>query len=88
MAVVTVPDPDSSIRIVRTIRRLMPLIPIAVRCRYHRHLTDLQDAGADLIVDEETNIGSLLSKEVLESIRTHSGAAIACRLVGQTAKIV
>jgi CPA2 family monovalent cation:H+ antiporter-2 len=88
MAVVTVPDPDSSIRIVRTIRRLMPLMPIAVRCRYHRHLTDLRDAGADLIVDEESNIGRLLSKEVLESIRTRSGAAIACRIAGQTAKIV
>jgi CPA2 family monovalent cation:H+ antiporter-2 len=82
MAVVTVPDPDSSIRIIRTIRRLMPLMPIAVRCRYHRHLEDLQDAGANLIVDEETNIGILLSKEVLESIHTRSGATIACRLAG------
>jgi len=88
MAVVTVPDPDSAIRVIRAIRRLMPLIPIAVRCRYHRHLADLKDAGASLIVDEETNIGSLLSKEVLASIHTRSGAALACRLAGQSPEIV
>lgn len=88
MAVVTVPDPDSSTRIIRTIRRMMPLMPIAVRCRYHRHLADLRNAGADIIVDEETNIGILLSKEVLESIHNRSGTAIACRLAGQTDKII
>ncbi|MDP2645566.1 MAG: cation:proton antiporter [Desulfobacterales bacterium] len=88
MAVVTVPDPDSAVRIVRAIRRLMPLMPIAARCRYHRHLADLEHAGASLIVDEETNVGSLLSQEVLESIRAQSGEAFACRMAGQTAKIV
>ena len=88
MAVVTVPDPDSAIRIIRTIRRLAPLMPIAVRCRYHRYMADLQNAGAGIIVDEETNIGILLSKEVLESIHNRSGTAIACRLAGQTDKIV
>jgi len=88
MAVLTIPDPDSAIRVIRAVRRLMPLMPIAVRCRYHRHLADLQDAGASLIVDEETNIGSLLSKEVLASIRTRSGTALACRLAGQSAEIV
>ncbi len=88
MAVVTVPDPDSSIRIIRAIRRLMPMLPIAVRCRYHLHLSDLEAAGASLIVDEETHIGTLLSKEVIASIHVRSGAAFACRLAGQKAEVV
>jgi len=88
MAVVTVPAPESSLRIIRTIRRLMPLLPIAARGRYHRHLADLQNAGAGLIVDEESNIGARLSKEVLDFIHTSTGAAVACRLAGQETKTV
>ena len=45
-------------------------------------------AGANLLVDEETNIGGLLSKKVLEFIHTSSGVDIACRLAGQTPEIV
>jgi CPA2 family monovalent cation:H+ antiporter-2 len=65
MVVVTVPDPQSAIRIIRGVRRMMPYLPIAARCRYHRHLEDVKAAGADIIVDEETSTGNLLSNEVL-----------------------
>jgi len=61
MAVVTIPDPRTAVRIVEMIRRLRPLVPIAARCRYNRHVADLQEAGADIVVDEEITMGNMLS---------------------------
>ncbi len=84
MAVVTVPDPTNSIRIVQTIRRLRPDLNIAARCRYNRHLADLEKAGADIVVDEETTIGQMLSQKIMQNIQENSGTVLACRLAGQT----
>lgn len=84
MAVVTVPDPISAVRIVKTLRRLHPWLSIAARCRYHRHLKELQNAGADIVVDEETSIGHLLAHDIIDYMRDASGQNIACRLGGQT----
>ena len=53
---------------------------VAQLCALTRQI--LPDRAA-LIVDEETNIGSLLSKEVLQSIGSDSGTTVACRLTGQ-----
>lgn len=83
MAVVTVPDPHTSMRIVRMIRRLRPQLTIVARCRYNRYLEDLKRAGADLIVDEETSMGDMLGKKIIERLQEGSGAALACRLGGQ-----
>ena len=84
MAVVTVPDPATSIGIVKMIRRLRPELNIVVRCRYNRHLADLEKAGADMVVDEETTMGQMLSQKIIENIEESSGSILACRLGGQT----
>jgi CPA2 family monovalent cation:H+ antiporter-2 len=84
MAVVTIPDPGTAIRVVQMIRRLRPELSIAARCRYNRHMTDLEKAGADVVVDEETTTGEMLSRGILERLEESSGAAVACRLAGQT----
>jgi CPA2 family monovalent cation:H+ antiporter-2 len=84
MAVVTVPDPHAAARIVTMIRRLRPRVPIAVRCRYNRHMTDLQKAGADIVVDEEITMGDMLSRRIVEHLTDESGVLVACRLGGQT----
>lgn len=84
MAVVTVPDPHAAIQIVAIIRRLRPQVPIAVRCRYNRHMADLQKAGADIVVDEEITMGEMLSRQIVAHLIDESGALVACRLGGQT----
>jgi len=84
MAVVTVPDPHTSMRIIQTIRRLRPQLTIAARCRYNRYLADMKKAGADLVVDEEASMGQMLSQQIIEHLQDSSGAFLACRLGGQT----
>lgn len=84
MAVVTVPDPSTAVGVVRTLRRLHPRLAIAARCRYNRHLPALQNAGADIVVDEETSIGHLLAHRIVDFMRDASGQTLACRLGGQT----
>lgn len=82
MVVVTVPDPQAAARIVTMIRRLRPRIPIAVRCRYNRHMEDLKKAGADIVVDEEVTMGDMLSRQIIAYLTDESGVLLACRLGG------
>jgi len=86
MVVVTVPDPRAALQIVTMVRRLRPQVPIAVRCRYNRHMTNLQKAGADIVVDGEITMGDKLSREIMAYLTDESGALLACRLVGQIPK--
>ena len=83
MAVVTVPDPQAAVRIVTIIRRLRPHLSIAVRCRYNRHMADLQEAGADIVVNEEITMGDMLSRQIIAHLVDESGTLVACRLGGQ-----
>ena len=82
MVVVTVPDPQAAARIVTMIRRLRPRIPIAVRCRYNRHMENLKKAGADIVVDEEVTMGDMLSRQIIAYLTDESGVLLACRLGG------
>jgi CPA2 family monovalent cation:H+ antiporter-2 len=84
MAVVTIPDPRSAVRIVEMIRQLRPHVLIAARCRYNRHVFDLQQAGADIVVDEEITVGNSLSQQIVDHLKDDSGIVVACRLGGQT----
>ena len=87
MAVVTIPDPGMAVGVVRMIRRLRPDLRIAARCRYNRHLGDLEKAGADVVVDEETTMGEMLSRKILEGLEETSDSLLACRLAGQTPEV-
>ena len=84
MTVLTVPDTVAAIRIIQMIRLMAPGMSIAARCRYNRYMKDLEKAGADMIIDEELNMGEMLSKKIIESIGESSGTNMACRLAGQT----
>lgn len=83
MAVVTVPDPGTAIQIVKLIRRMAPSLFLVVRCRYNRRVQDMQNAGADVVIDEEKNMGKALSRQIIDHIEDSTGMAMACRLVGQ-----
>jgi CPA2 family monovalent cation:H+ antiporter-2 len=83
MAVVTVPDPMTTIQIIEHMRRLRPQLPIAARCRYHRHRAAVKKAGATIIVDEETHVGHDLAHQIVDFMQKTSGETLACRLVGR-----
>jgi len=88
MAVVTVPDSRAAATIVGLMRRLRPTLAIAARCRYNRHLADLKQAGADMIVDEEIVTGKVLAQHIMDFVQESSGQIIACRLAGQEPEVV
>ena len=87
MAVVTVPDPGTSIRIVQMIRLLRSQVTIVARCRYNRYLDDLKNGGADIVIDEEVTMGQMLSQKIMEYIKESSGAGMVCRLAGQIGEV-
>ena len=87
MAVVTVPDPRTAVRIIRMLRSLRPQLSIAARCRYNRHLADLEKAGADIVIDEESTVGQMLTQRIIEHIQESSGSIFACRMAGQTPEV-
>ena len=82
MAVVTIPDTQTTLRVISAIKRLRPLLPVAARCRYNRHLKTIEQAGADIVVDEETQMGHMLAHQVIGFMQNNSGTALACRLAG------
>lgn len=59
--VVTVPDHRASTRIVEAVRTLAPNVDIVVRARYHPFVSELERAGATVVVDEEFHTGRRLA---------------------------
>ena len=59
--VVTVPDHRASTKIVEAVRNLTPSLDIVVRARYHPFVSDLEKAGATVVVDEEFHTGRRLA---------------------------
>jgi CPA2 family monovalent cation:H+ antiporter-2 len=62
--VVTVPDPVSGGQIVTQTLSLAPNVPVLARARYNRYLSMLSKAGANVVVDEETEIGLQLFSQL------------------------
>lgn len=67
--VITIPDPHASMQIIRQARAITPGISILARARYNIYANDLKESGADIIIDEEQNIGNLLGREVLKQMK-------------------
>jgi CPA2 family monovalent cation:H+ antiporter-2 len=82
-AVVTIPDPATSLNVIANLRSLVPDVPIIVRARYHRHTADLKKAGATMVIDEETKVGEAIDLELQNLLLHHQQAAMACALAGQ-----
>ncbi len=83
MVVITVPDPKISIQTIQTIRQLDPDISLVVRSRYNRHRDDLTEAGATVVVDEETTVGEMLSLRITDCLADEDCTLLACRLSGR-----
>jgi len=88
LAVVTLPDPQSAIRVVQLLRSLRSELTIAARSRYNRHVADIEKAGADIIIDEESSMGQQLAQKIVEHLQDSSGTILACRLAGKTSEII
>jgi len=74
VAIVLIPDPLSAQRIVTALRHASRDVEIVARARYHRHARDLLEAGADLVVDEETEVGEHLASGALRLLRRRERA--------------
>jgi CPA2 family monovalent cation:H+ antiporter-2 len=68
--VVTIPDPWSARHIIQLVRALAPDTPVVVRSRYHIHRWQLELAGADLVVDEEAEVGVRIAEGVRQQTST------------------
>lgn len=64
IAAVTIPDPRAAGRIVEIARATAPHTPVVVRARYHRYRWMLTLAGAQIVVDEEDQVGRRIAIEV------------------------
>ncbi|MBI1368050.1 MAG: sodium:proton exchanger [Planctomycetes bacterium] len=64
LIVITLPDRRSTLETVHKIRALAPNVPIIARARYHAFVRDIELAGAQVVIDEEQQIGRRLSVEV------------------------
>ncbi len=64
--IVTIPDPEASRTIIHNVRSLAPHTPIIARLRYSMHRNELESAGAQIVVDEETNSGHRLAEALYE----------------------
>jgi monovalent cation:H+ antiporter-2, CPA2 family len=68
LVVITIPDPHASLKIIAKVRAMAPQVPIIVRARQHIYAEEFNKAGADVIVDEEEQMGRLLGEEVLKRL--------------------
>jgi len=73
--VVTVPDPWTARNIVQQVRAVSARVPIAVRSRYHVHRWHLTIAGADIVIDEEQEVGIRIAAEVRALLLERAGRA-------------
>lgn len=69
-AVVTLPVADASREVIGLLRRMKPEIGIAARARHHVFRWELELAGADLVIDEEDQMGLRLAAEVRGLLRS------------------
>ena len=70
---VTLPDPTAARETVEQIRALAPCARVFVRARYHLHRNALSEAGAEVVVDEEEQVGRALA-DLLAGALIRSGA--------------
>jgi CPA2 family monovalent cation:H+ antiporter-2 len=58
---VTLPDPAAARRVIRQVRAEAPEAHLIARARYHVSADELKQAGADVVVDEEEEVGRRLA---------------------------
>ena len=67
---VTVPDPAAARQVIEGVRSLAPQTPIIARARYHVYRWELIAAGAELVIDEEDEVGLRIASAVRKMLRS------------------
>ncbi|HXI16417.1 MAG TPA: NAD(P)-binding protein, partial [Chloroflexota bacterium] len=67
VVVVTVPEPATVRRVVQNVRTHAIDTRIVARARYHLYLDQIRDAGADEVIDEESETGEELAGAALRA---------------------
>lgn len=62
--VVTVPDPAMTQTLVALVRAMAPHATVLARCRYHVWREAIDTAGAQVVLDEEQEVGARLAEEL------------------------
>jgi len=66
---VTVPDPATARQITAQVRAAGGNVLVVTRSRYQRYATDMIRAGADVVVDEETEVGFRIVSAIRKALR-------------------
>jgi len=66
--VITIPDFNASLQMLRSVRAMSDEVPVIVRSRYHRYMEDFSEAGATFVVDEETQVGEFLGRRLAKGL--------------------
>lgn len=62
--VVTIPDPATARLVTAQIHAIAPHVSIVTRSRFHRFSTELEEAGATTVIDEEMGVGYSMAAAV------------------------
>lgn len=71
IAIVTIPDTKTARHVIEQCHSLNPSVEIVARARYHIHSNELKDAGANMIIDEEDQVGREISEYVERRLKIH-----------------
>jgi CPA2 family monovalent cation:H+ antiporter-2 len=85
--VVTVPDPHTCRDIIKNIRLTSPGTAVIARGSYHIAISNLKEAGASAVIDEENVVGYKMAQNVLDFLFTTIPYSMACGLAGKQSDI-
>ena len=72
VVVITLPDATACRQIIHLCRQINPNLTLMARARYHVFRWELMLAGAQIVVDEEDQVGVTLAHEVTQLLRQRS----------------
>ena len=68
--IITLPDTHASVLVIEKGRNLAANLQIVARARYNIHVGLLEDAGANVIVNEEDRVGDAMGAITIEGLES------------------
>ena len=69
VVIVTLPDPADARHVIQQVRALSPHTPVIARARYHVYRWELILAGAEVVIDEEEQVGLRIASAARKMLR-------------------
>ncbi|MCI0652846.1 MAG: cation:proton antiporter [Planctomycetes bacterium] len=73
--VVALPDHRTALQVIRKVKSHAPVVPIVARARFQAFAQELRAAGADVVFDEEAEIGRVLGEAAIERLQARAAPA-------------